>query len=155
MATAILLDSTNLFFCINKAFESRRLNYAKVLEHVTKEIDAEIIRKNIYGMLTSPSISNFIAAVEFIGYSTTFKKPPRNMEKASNTPAICVDAMVMVDRMSDIVLGTTDPSIVPLIEHLKSRGIVTRVFGCGIPMEVKKVADSSHEIWEELLDPTE
>jgi uncharacterized LabA/DUF88 family protein len=153
MAIAVLADTNNLSFCVRKGFPGFRLNYEKYLSKIQEITGDDVFtRCYAYGFQKEDEAKGFIIALKRYGFDSRFRQPPSNLNKANHSVAIALDAMCLAERVDTMVIGSTDPCLVPLLEKLKETGIQVIVFAAGIPSEMKERADGFYEINSDVLE---
>lgn len=156
----VFVDVSNLYYCIGKKFDHRKLDYRKYLEFVRDFGD--LVKVIAYGSQMSNEAAGFIHCLNKIGFKTKFKavKSYNNEQelrrKADWDVGITMDVVRMVDRFDMIVLGTADGDLEPLVDWAIRRGVDVVVLACGISRDLKERATQYIEIPESLLeDPKE
>lgn len=152
----IFVDVSNLYYCVGKKWEGRKLNYEKYLE--VAQGDSIRIRATAYGAQIADEAANFISALKHFGYETKYQQPKisrgsegEKIRKADWDVGIAMDVVRIVHRLDVVVLGTADPDMVPLVKYIQEKGTVARIIACGINRELKDVADSFLEVNEDML----
>jgi len=149
---AVFIDVGNQFYCINKKWEGRKLNYETYKDKVANY--GEIVRAFAYGTQVEGAAKNFISCLYHLGYETNYKDIEKNTWY-SWTAGMFVDMVQMAERIDTMIIGTSDKSIAPAIKHLKNLGIRTVVMACGIPREIREACDQWVEISEDMLEKQE
>lgn len=153
MKTAVFVDVSNVYYCINKKFPGRKLDYERYLASVSD--GHEILRAYAYGSQINEEAHGFITCLKKIGYQPNFKSLGTSTRRVCWDAAICVDTMKLLDRLERVVIGSASPDIVPLVSWLKDRGVQVEVVACGINKDLKAAASSFVEIddsWLEVRD---
>ena len=148
----IFVDVSNLYYCIGKKWEGRKLDYEKYLEVVQGE--GIKIRAIAYGTQIGDEATNFIVALKHFGYETKYRQPKilrDEVRKIDWDVGIAMDVVRMFSRFDVVVLGTADPDMVPLVEFIQERGAIVKIVACGISRELKDVADFFYEVTEDML----
>jgi len=154
----VFVDVSNLYYCIGKKYEGRRLDYQKYYEFIQPM--GEIQMAIAYGAQMDNEASAFIHCLREIGYTPKYKTPKaynndqRIKRKADWDVGIAVDMinMVLAGRIDLIVLGTADGDLAPAVEWVRSRSVDVVVFGTGISRDLKDMATKWIEIPESLLE---
>ena len=148
----VCADISNLYYCISKKYEGRRLDYSKYLKSIS---DLGEIQKSIaYGAQMNKEASAFIHCLKKLGFETKYKEPkvyrtPTMIRrKADWDVGIAMDIVNAVELKSVdmIILGTADGDLAPCVEWARARGVDVVVIACGISRELKKTATSFIEI---------
>jgi len=151
--TAIFVDVVNLYHCIYKKYNNRRLDYQKYLETALKE--DMLIKAVAYGTQTKDNMNNFIACLKHIGYITKFAEPiQRGNRKIILNPsvAMALDIVRISDKVKNVIIGSTSLEILPIIDWLNEKEISVKVVACGIPKLIRENVVQSIEIPEDLLE---
>lgn len=158
MKVALLVDVSNLYYCISHKYEGKKLNYKALLDFVREM--GPVLRAKAYGSQINGGATGFITALEKVGYETAFKTPreystdsDRVKRKADWDVGIAMD-MVNLSEQRDIdtiVLGTADGDMGPAVEACIQRGVKVIVIGCGISGTLKGLCDCI-EIPRSLLE---
>lgn len=158
--TAVFADVSNLYYCIGRKYDGRKLDYERLFARVRDF--GTVQRAFAYGTQVNQEASNFISCLRKLGYTTKYKQPKMSdtpgeekkvIRKADWDVGIAMDAVRMSDKVDTIILCSSDPDLVPLVEWIKDQGIRCIVLACGISRELKEVADQYFEIDAELLEP--
>lgn len=154
---ALFADISNLYYCVGKRFENRKLDYEKLL--ATARTVGNVQRAFAYGAQQREEAGSFIACLRKIGYEPKYKEPPSPMEgekrsirKADWEVGIAVDVFRHIERVDTIILCTANSAFAPLVGWIKDRGVRCVVLGCGISRELKELADQWIEIDENHLE---
>lgn len=146
----IFADVANLFYCINKRFSGRKLDYEKFRN---KALDSEqLYRAFAYGTQIDLEAVKFIDCLKHFQYTPKFKKPRQNENRVNWSVGIAVDIFRIIDRIDIVVIGSSDNDLIPLIEWLKERGRSCVILASGISRDLKDIADRWCEIDESLLE---
>ena len=148
MKTAMFVDTSNLYYCVNKKF-GRKIDYEKLVMFAQEYItDTDFLYA--FSVRREQEARNFVKSLEKIGFITRFIKS--NNKKPTNLNAdICIEAFKKHSKIDSIILCSADRDIAPLIRWAEDQGINVTVYACGIPMELKEVANSNIEINEKVL----
>ena len=147
----VFIDVGNQFYCINKKWPSRKLNYEKYLTQ-TKTFGT-IARAFAYGTQVNNTASRFIVALHHLGYEPQYKQVEKKVWY-SWCVGIAMDIVRLVinNKVDTIIIGSSDRSIAPVISWAKEQGIQVIVMGCGINKELKTVCDRWIEINDSMLE---
>lgn len=152
----VFVDVSNLYYCINKKFEKRKLDYRKYLAYV-KDL-GEVTRAIAYGCHVNDEAKGFIHCLRETGYQTKFKAVKSYhgetglRRKADWDVGIAIDIVRMIDRFDMLVLGTADGDLEPAVEWCMSQGKDVLVLACGISKDLKERATEFIEIPESFLE---
>ena len=146
----IFVDVSNIYYCVNKAYPGRKVDYQKYLDKASGE--HTIYRAIAFGVQSNPDSAKFISCLKYLNYDTKFKKfDPKNPRINSNI-AITTELFRTIEKLDIIIIGSADPNFVDLILWAKDRGVEVHVLACGISHYLKEVANRYIEITEELLE---
>lgn len=148
----VFVDVSNQFYCINKRWPGRKLNYEAY--RAKAETFGTIVRAFAYGTQIDDSASKFISCLYHFGFEPQYK----NIEKDNWycwDVGIAMDMVRMHEKLDIVVLGTSNKSMAPVISYLKEKGVRVVVMGCGISREVKDTCDEWIEIKEVMLEQEE
>lgn len=143
----VYVDTTNLFYQVSKKYNGARLDYYKYINSLAAMQDCVIYKAMAYGQAPNDSAGSFIRCLEKYGFRTRFES-----YKANWSTAITVDVLKIINRLDLVVLGTSDISMVPLVEWLNHLGVETMVFACSVGNELKGMCHNSIEITESFLE---
>ena len=152
----VFVDVSNIYYCVKKKYEFRKLDYRKYLEYVSAF--GEVSKVIAYGSQMSNEAAGFIHCLEKIGFQTkfkavkTFNQEPDLRRKADWDVGITMDVVSMIDRFDMIILGTADGDLEPLVDWVIRRGVDVVVLACGISRDLKERATQFIEIPESLLE---
>lgn len=152
---ALFADVGNLYYCVGKKFDSRKLDYAKYLKAVVGE--DTLYRAFAYGTQLNDEAVRFITCLKHVGFEPKYKKPrPADSAKEGKrvdwNVGISMDVVRLIDRVDTVVLGSAEAGLVPLVEWVKEKGVRCHVRACGISRELKDAADEYVELEEDLLE---
>jgi uncharacterized LabA/DUF88 family protein len=152
----VFVDVSNIYYCIGKKFEGRKLDYRKYLEFLDDLGD--VVKAIAYGSQLNNEATGFVYALQQIGFQPKFKavKSYRDGEnlrrKADHDVAIAIDIVQMLDRFDIVILGTADSDLEPVVHYCTQRGVDVITFACGISRDLKASSTKFFEIYEALLE---
>lgn len=154
---AMFVDISNLYYCVGKRFEGRKLDYQKLMD--VSGSYGPLQRASAYGAQVKDEATSFITCLRKIGYDTKYKEPrpetegeKRSIRKADWEVGIAVDVVRVIDRVDTVILCSANAAFSPLASWIKDQGVRLVVVACGISRELKDLADQWVEIDEELLE---
>lgn len=154
---ALFADVSNLYYCVGRKFEGRKLDYEKLLA-AANEIGT-VLRAFAYGSQRWDEAVGFIAYLRKIGYEPRYKEAPsvmdgekRSIRKADWEVGIAVEVFRQIDRTDTVILCSANAIFAPLVDWVRDRGVRVIVLGCGITRELKELADEWIEIGEDLME---
>jgi uncharacterized LabA/DUF88 family protein len=152
----VFVDVSNLYYCIGKKYEYRKLDYRKYLNFISDF--GELVKVIAYGSQLSNEAAGFIHCLEKTGFQTKFKTVKTfNSEnelrrKADWDVGIAMDIVNMIDRFDMVILGTADGDLEPVVDWAIRRGVDVVILACGISRDLKEKATKFIEIPESLLE---
>lgn len=152
---SLFVDISNLYYCIGKKFPDRKLDYNKYIVAATGAND--LYRAICYGTEIKDEAAGFKVCLKSFGYTPKYKKPRYNELKNEYRNfdwcvGLALDVVKIVNRVHTVILGSSDPDLVPLVEYVQQQGAECHILACGISKELKEIADSWTEITECLLE---
>ena len=156
---AIFVDVSNLYYCISKRWEGRKLDYKKYLE--VAQGDCLLTRAIAYGAQVGDEAVGFITALRHLGYEIKYKTPKisklddgTQIMKADWDVGIAMDVVRIMPKIDKVVLGSADSDMEELVKFAKDQGVVVGIHACGISRELKSVSNDWNEITEDMLIET-
>jgi uncharacterized LabA/DUF88 family protein len=153
----LFADITNLYHSVGKRFSGRKLDYKKYIDKATGS--DEIYRAFAYGTQINAEAVSFISCLRHFGYDPKYKRPKYIGQKESIDGrksdwyiGMAMDVVRLIDRLDIVIIGSSDPDLVPLIQWIKEKGVRCIIMACGISKELKDIADYYIEINETLLE---
>lgn len=152
----VFIDVSNIYYCVNKKFKNRKLDYSKYMEYI-KSL-GEIVVANAYGAQVKNQAASFLYCLEKVGivpvYSTpkSFTDNGNITKKADYDVKITVDIIEAAPSLDIIILGSADGDFVPLIKSLSDCKKVI-VFACKISGDIQDIENiTCIEIPESFLE---
>jgi len=152
----VFVDISNLYYCIGKKFDNRKLDYGNYLAFIKDMGDVQ--HAIAYGAQMGNEATGFIHCLRQLGFDPKYKTPKNYhnktnfKRKADWDVGIAMDIVRMIDRLDLIILGTADGDLTPLVEWAKERGVDVIILACGISRELKDAATKYIEIPESMLE---
>jgi uncharacterized LabA/DUF88 family protein len=150
---ALFVDINNLYYCVGKRYNGRKIDYKLYLERAN--VYATVTRAFCYGFQVDKEAVNFITCLRKIGYDPKYKAPRmigENFKRMDWNVGLCIDVVRMIDRSDAVIIGSSDPELVPLIQWIKDRGVQSIIFSSLISKELKDISDRYYEISEDVLE---
>jgi uncharacterized LabA/DUF88 family protein len=154
---ALSVDIANLYYCVGKRFQSRKLDYAKLRDRVAQF--GQLYRCMAYGVQMGNEADGFIGCIKKLGYDTKYKKikmtdetEKKVIRKADSGVEMSLDIVQVIDRVDTVVLSSSDEDLVDLVRFIKSKGVRCVILASGIPQSLREVCDFYVEITEDLLE---
>lgn len=146
----LFVDVSNIYFCVNKAFPGRKVDYAKYRDEAT---GGNILYRAVAcGMQNNPDSSKFISCLNFLGYETQFKQYDKRYKFVNINVILTIEILKSLSKLDKVILGTADPNFIDLVWHIQKNDIDVHVLACGINHYLKEAANSFKEIGEDLLE---
>jgi len=158
MRAALLVDSSNLFYCIGKRWPERRLDYDKWVEAIKAEV--EIVASFAYGAQINDQAKGFITCLRHLDFIVRYISVDGSEEKDAIKQQlkqhnwnvqIAIDALNVLGNVDIVILGSTDKNLAPLISHIIDKGKKCYIYACGIPQMFKELGVKAIEIKDDLL----
>lgn len=147
----VFVDVGNLYYCLGKKFDGRKLDYQKYIDFIKDQGDIEAAIA--YGTQKRGEAIAFIHCLEQLGFTTKFHASRRRSRRNVNwNIGMTLDIVNTVNRFDLVIIGSSEIDLVPLVEWLKNRSIEVVTFACGIPRDLKDSVDHWIEIFEALLE---
>jgi uncharacterized LabA/DUF88 family protein len=151
---AVFADVSNLYYCIGKRFDQRKLDYDKLRDRVASF--GTIQRAFAYGSQIHDEATSFIACLKKAGFDPKYKRPRTEgatvVRKADWDVGLSMDVVRMINRVDTVIICSADPDLVELVHWVKDQGVRCVIVACGISRELKEIADQYVEIGEDLLE---
>jgi len=156
---ALFVDITDLYYKLLKKFGSGKLDYGKYLEEAKKILDFSDPKIIAYGCQEGNEASSFIKYIQSLGCITKYKCPyvlkigNRDIKRCNWLVGISVDIFKEIFENDDtnIIIGVSNPDIIPLVKYLKEKSVSVTIFACNIPASLQKLT-TCIEITEDLLE---
>lgn len=150
--TGIFVDVSNLYFCVNKRYGERKVDYTKFLD-LALELSGnpEQCEATAFGCKFDDEANAFIRRLNSIGFHTDFYITPKNKTIALTT-YLMVSILQSMERLETIVIGSANKEFLPFISYLKNKGKNVIVLACGICNEIRNVATQYLELEEDHLE---
>jgi uncharacterized protein (TIGR00288 family) len=146
----VFIDVGNQFYCINKKWPGRKLNYEKYLE--TANTFGSVTRAFAYGTQVEGAAINFITCLHHLGYEPHYKTVEKNSWYSWDVGmAVDIVRLILHDKTDVIIVGNSNRSMAPALQWAKERGVRVVVVGCGINKDLKDVCDQWIEISDKML----
>ena len=150
MKLGIFVDTTDLYRTVYRKY-SGRLNYDTYYDELSN--GGEVVKAIAYGMRIGDATS-FVNCLEAAGFETKFKNPKvfEALKICEWGISIAVDLFKCIDDLDVVIIGSSDPNLVPLINWAKSQGKIVRVVASLIPKIMREAATEHIEILESWLE---
>lgn len=148
---SVFIDVGNQFYCINKKWEGRKLNYEQYLAKANTF--GTVSRAFAYGTQVEDAAAKFITALHHLGFEPQYKQVEKNVWYSWGV-GIAMDIVRLVtnDRTDTIIIGHSDRAMAPVIAWAKEKGVKVIIIACGINRDLKNECDSWIEIDESMLE---
>ena len=126
---AILVDVQNMFYSAKHQHQGK-INFDHLLEATSRR--RKVVRALAY-VVTTPEIEQekFLKLLYDLGFEVKIKDLRVRADgtaKGDWDMGIAIDAISLVDKVDCLVLVSGDGDYVPLVEHLKARGVRVEIF---------------------------
>lgn len=152
--THLFVDITDLYYKLLKKFGNGKLNYEKYLSSFDPDT------KIAYGCQEENEAAPFIRYLRSLGFLTKYKHPytlkigDRDIKRCNWLVGITIDVVKAVESgAGHIVIGTSNPDIIPLVKYLRAKSIKVTIFACNIPKSLEGLC-TIIEITEDNLNET-
>lgn len=152
MRIGIFVDTSNLYYCVNKKYPNRKLDYGRYLSVVTEENYDGLVGAFAYGSQLNDEASGFITCLKKLGYQPNFRSTGDLNRRVNWDVQIAIDIARRIDRLDTIILGSANPDLVPMVNWARERGLTVKVVACGINRELKLAASDWTEIDDSYLE---
>ena len=149
----IFVDVSDIYHKVNRRFGTK-LNYQKYIS----VIGDNIYRAYAYGAQRNKEASSFMACLRHCGFSPKFKSPKvivvgdREIKHCDWGVGIAVDVIHTLDKIDTVVLGTSNPDFIPLVQWCRDQGKQVIIFASCIPLSLEEAANGILEINEDMLE---
>jgi len=148
----LFVDVPNVFFNCKRKLGGR-LNYESLWEYIKDSEEGPITRAFAYGSQINDEATPFIHCLKHIGFECKWqilqpyeKAGEVKFRHADLGVMIAMDVVRNIERIETLVLVTSDPSAVPLVEWAKERGVRVVIVGARVSNQLKAVATRWFEI---------
>jgi len=145
----VFVDLSNQFYCVNKRWAGRKIDFRKYLELATE--GKEIHRAIAFGTQVDGSASKFITCLQHIGFVPHYRDITRGAWYDWSV-GISVELFRHYLKLDEVVLGSSSMTMAPIVSWLREHGVIVTIIGCGISRELKDAADKYIEISENILE---
>lgn len=154
----LLVDISNIYYCLRKQFGGAKLRYEKLLEFLESK-NYEITRKIAYGSEDEIHHKFQTFLHRQLGFEVERKRP--TMKGADWDVGIAVDSVMIglnvVNKQNvydAVIFATGDGDMAPALHALKHVGKTVVVIGAKVSVDLKRIAHESYEITEDLFEAT-
>jgi uncharacterized LabA/DUF88 family protein len=153
----VFVDIVDQFRGVNKNFKGQKIDYSKYLQRALEAGEGELYRAFAYGVQIDKEATGFILCLRSYGFEPKYKKAKiiddrPNIQATNWNLGIAVDTARLIERLDVVVLGSSDPELIPVIEFLKERGIKVIVFSSSIPPEMREASNIFIEISDDVFE---
>ena len=145
----VFIDVGNQFYCINKRWPGRKLNYERYMAKCKSF--GQVNRAFAYGTQVDDSAIKFITALHHFGFEPHYKQIEKNTWYSWDV-GMSLDIVRLHQKSDVIIIGNSNRSIAPLVNWIKERGIRIIIMACGINKDVKEACDQWIEVTEDMLE---
>lgn len=156
----LVIDTRNIMACLGMTFGNGKLNYQKYIQDA---VGNDILYAGIaYGCTQNGNESRFISSLKHMGLDAKFKAPLTkiNHDTKEVVPrwvnwnvgmTLDVVKLTGTSKVDKVIIGSSDPELVDLVEYLKGNNIKVEIFACGVPKVLKNAASGYKEITDKYL----
>lgn len=156
----LVVDTSNIKYCLDRTFGNGKMNYAKYREDAvgTDIVFASIAYGRNFGDIQWP----FCKTLKCLGFEIKFKDGV--LRKSGDIQSekwvgwnvgIAVDIMNAIHnsagKIDKVIIGSSEPELIHVVEYLRSRHMPVEIFACGIPRLIRDAATSCRDIGPEYL----
>lgn len=165
MKALLLVDISNVYYCLREQFGGAKLRYEKLLNFLESK-GFEITRKIAYGSDNEIHYAFFDFLHKQLGFQIRTKIPTH--KGADWDVGIAVDSIMIPlveeafwngvlkeSKYEAVIFATSDGDMVPCLLALKRHGIKVAVIGAKMSLDLKRVAHETYEITPELFQTDE
>jgi uncharacterized LabA/DUF88 family protein len=152
----IFVDVSNLYYCIGKKFNNRKLDYGKYMQYIKDLGQVEIAIA--YGAQVKNQANKFLYALQKVGFKTKYRSPKAFVDngtirkKADCDLQIAVDIVNYINDIDMLVLGSADGDFTPIVKMAIENNVTVIILACHISGDLKRTASEFIEIPESLLE---
>ncbi len=157
---AIFVDVSNLYYCIDRKWKGKRLNYTTF----TRKLVGEdiLFRAIAYGLQYDTESAPFIGFLKHLGYLPKYKRPRLFRDPDTGAPtqrrtswsmgiAMDIVDVVITNKVDEIFIGSSEGDLSALVKWVQDRGVKVTILSCGLSQELKRVCPHCVELTEEYL----
>lgn len=155
----LLVDTRSIMHTLTKSYSNGKLDYTKYTEEC---LGTDLLHTAIaYGFTSGDGGSHsFTTFLQKAGYLCKFSNPVKikdgdGFKYVFNSFAVqmSIDAMRIIasGKVDKVIIGSSDPLIVPLIAHFRDVGVECVVFCNRVPAVIQNVASQTKDIPESML----
>lgn len=152
----LLVDISNIYYCLKNQFGGAKLRYEKFLDFLDSK-NYNITRKIGYGSDEEIHHRFQTFLQRKLGFEICRKRP--TLKGADWDVGIAVDSIIYGsgrftknDEYDAVIFATGDGDMAPALMALKQMGKTVVVIGAKISLDLKRVAHESYEISSDLFE---
>ena len=151
----VFVDTSDIYHKVKRKF-SGKLCYDTYYDMVVRW--GTIQQAFAYGMQIENEAGGFIACLKAAGFNVLFKPPKimvindREIKRCEWNVRIAIDIVKTINRLDIIVLGSSNPDLIPLIHWIKDQGVKVYILASCVPKCLRDIVDKVIEITEEYLE---
>jgi uncharacterized LabA/DUF88 family protein len=158
---AMHVDIANLYYCIERKWAGRRLDYTTYKDRLVGE---DVLYKAIaYGLqYENNDFTSFATFLKHLGFTPKYKRPrafkdPKSGQSVDRRTSWAMGmAMDIVDavtsnKVDEVIIGSSEGDLAPLVRWVQDRGVKVRIVSCGISRDLVRVCPNCTELTEEFL----
>ena len=155
MKIHVMIDLSNLYYCVRKRHGGHRIDFESYLAYAKSLGD--VTRATMYSTQNDGRATLFIEAMQALGFQFKFKEPKTYFAKgkvkmkANWDVGMTIDAMSAMADYDMLILGSADGDFRLLVEYLQLHGKRVFALGCEISRDLRDTAYKAVEIPESFL----
>lgn len=138
MRTSLIVDCHSLYTGAEKSYPNFVVNYAELVSYYART-GTTLFHKIAYGRQPEQKVRPFATMLKKLGFDLEFFDRPHGVRMA-----LFVAGLIESRATDQIVIGSSDPAVGPILRYARDRGIYTSAFGFDVPGWFNLHAD----VWE-------
>ena len=145
----VAVDVTNQYYSVTHASQGTRIDYSKYLQLATRGLN--LYRAFAYGVELDDEAFGFKTVLRNLGYEPRYRRATiygetGDMRRTDRNLMMAMDIWRTIDKVDIVVIGSSDPELVPLVQRIKELGIQVIVISHNISRELRDAADRYIEV---------
>lgn len=157
-SVGVFVNTTLLYYVVQSHFKrwsNPRINYTSYLRRAVG--DNTLYRAFAYGAQVGSESTGFIESLHRAGYETRYVPAKMVNEKLAilqtdRNMALAMDIVRIVEKLDEVVIGSNDSNLIPLVQWLKEKGVYVILYAPRIPRPLVQAANAVIEVEEDILD---
>jgi len=160
-SVALFVDIANLYYCIERKWPGRRLDYTAYKSRLVGE---DVTYKAIaYGLqYENNDYTAFATVLKHLGFIPKYKRPrvfkdPKSGQNIDRRTSWAMGmAMDVVDavhsnKVDEVIIGSSEGDLAPLVRWIQDHGVKVRIVSCGISRDLVRACSNCIELTEDFL----